>query len=140
MADEQNKPEEKVVKKVDPNATEKYKLIRGKHLGVDPDTGEDKLYKLGDWIFLNAAQAKSFGDKVKSQKVLRAEAAAFEESDTPDSTQQPVAPLGPVDPGTNELENGKDAEGQDKQTTQPTGGDGKTTPPTKPATPAAPAK
>lgn len=134
MADntEDKKVEEKEVKaapkKVDPNATEKYRLVRGKHLATDPETGEDRVYKPGEDILLTQSQAKNFGDKVKSHRVLRAEAAAYAE-DHVDSTQQPIAALGPVDEGTNEPENEKDAESQAKQTTQPTGGDGTTTPP-----------
>lgn len=156
MADNETKKadaetEVKVPAKKNPLATEKYRLMKGKHLGPDPENpGEDKVFKPGDWIELNAAQAKNFGDKVKSQRVLRAEAAAYDAADEDhvDSTQQPIATLGPVDEDTNEAANPKDAESQAKQTTQPTGGDGTTTPPqgsgaaavaptgTKPAQPA----
>lgn len=59
--------------------TEKYQLVSGKHAsGKFNDDGTEIVNVPGDWLELTEAQAKSFGNKVKSQRVLKAELASFQ--------------------------------------------------------------
>ena len=58
--------------------TERYQLISGKHAsGKFADDGTEIVNVPGDWLSLTEAQAKSFGNKVKSERVLKAELASF---------------------------------------------------------------
>lgn len=82
--------------------TETYVLVKGKHAGIDAETGERGILKVGAKVELTRTQAESFSGKFKSLKQVRAEAKmhAEDEDEKLDSQTQPVAPTEPVAPVT----------------------------------------
>lgn len=76
--------------------TETYVLVRGKHAGLDAETGERRVFAVGDKVELTKAQAESFTGKFKSLKQVRAEAKMHEDDEELDSQEQPIAPLDPT--------------------------------------------